>query len=376
MLLRKKTAATATPTAPTPAAKTEQPQPQLIGPAHVDHPEGYGSRIKDYSFSDLYLTLDWAERPLIRQLHLRKSGGRVLPGITPAPEALHDDLMEMAKQIRDECIQGGKIARDMQLVYDGATYRCALIAEPNVDPKLHDENFAARTRWCLRRFEDNLPELTNLNLPGHVVQALRGAFNSRGLILISGAFGSGKTTTATASILNWCKTSSEVAVTLEDPPEYALPTDIGDGRIYQIDIANQNPADAVKHVRRMAPRYVFLGEIRTPEAARELIHLAASGPLVICTIHASDPASAISSLALFSGSAMGEDLARQMISKSLSMVVYQSMSGGSISADVLRVEPEDFALQHKIREGRFDMLKEHLDTQNALRENRGKTAIR
>jgi twitching motility protein PilT len=341
--------------------------PGDLKPMDADHD---GSKLAQYSFSDLYLTLNGSEKPRLRRLHLKGSTGRIVNGIQPAPPALEQDLSAIAEQIMSDCFRNGQIQRELQIIHDGAVYRGALIAEPDFNVREKDDDMLGATRWCLRRFEQDLPVLNDLNLPNHIASSLRSSFQSRGLILISGSFGSGKTTTATATILNWINTSSEVAVTLEDPPEYALPTDVGNGRIYQIDITNQDPAEAVKHVRRMAPRYVFLGEIRSPEAARELIHLAVSGPLVICTIHASDPMQAISSLALFSGNSIGQDLSRQLISKSLSLVVHQEMRNGKIHADVFHIGNEDFAIQQKLREGRFDLLHEHMDEQRRRRENK------
>jgi twitching motility protein PilT len=249
-------------------------------------------------------------------------------------------------------------------------YRGALMASP--DPEDHNP-YAAEApdeqTWRLRRTGGSAPFLEDLRMPPFLLKEIKESVNKRGLVLISGSFGSGKTTTSAGCLQTWVRSSNEVGITIEDPPEFPLSVPEGQGKIYQIDITDRDPAVAIKHMRRHAPRYVFLGEIRTPEAARELLHMSASGPLVLCTIHASDPIQALTSLILFASSAMEPDMARQLTARCVSLIVHQELVNGTMQAQMLTIADDDFGIQSKIRSGRYDLINEDFDNQKIKRQN-------
>jgi type IV secretory pathway ATPase VirB11/archaellum biosynthesis ATPase len=331
--------------------------------------EVLGEKLSHYHFNDLYLSTDRTEAPIARRLVLTGTEQRAKNGVHAVPRVLNGDIEVFRKAIHDASLERGYFEREVQVVYDDVAYRGALIAEPDApDVNPYEVVSPEFQTWCMRRIGDSPPALGDLNLPPFLHQAIKESYTSRGLVLISGSFGSGKTTTASACLQTWVEDGNEIGITLEDPPEFPLAVPEGKGKIYQINISGRDPAEAIKHMRRHAPRYVFLGEIRTPEAARELLHMSASGPLVLCTIHASDPIQALTSLILFASSAMEPDMARQLAARCVSMIVHQEVANGVVQAKLLEIKDDDFGIQSKIRSGRYDLLYEDFDTQKIRRE--------
>jgi general secretion pathway protein E len=107
---------------------------------------------------------------------------------------------------------------------------------------------------------------------------------SHGLILIVGAAGAGKSTTACAA-LQTISSSSRNIVSIEDPIEYQIPS------VDQIEVnyrASQTFASALRSVLRLDADVIFIGEIRDEETARIACEAAQTGQLVLATMHASD----------------------------------------------------------------------------------------
>lgn len=328
-----------------------------------------GARLKDYTFSDIYVSTDPTRPPLVRRMTLSGSGERPLNGVHRVPEVVVEDVGRLIDETRAASMRRGFFEREVQVTHDGVTYRAGLIAEPSRKAgnpyELQPPDIQT---WCLRRVGDTPPKLEDLNLPLSLYRAIRESCNDRGLVLMSGSFGSGKSTAAAASLQDWVQQTGEVGVTLEDPPEFRMDNDYGTGKIYQINTNDTDPAEAIKHVRRYAPRYVFLGEVRTPETARELLHISASGPLAMCTIQASDPIQALTSLILFASSSMSGDMAQQIAARGISMIIHLEMAADGPKANMLRIADNDHGIQSRIRSGRYDLLYEDFDNQRIRRK--------
>lgn len=112
----------------------------------------------------------------------------------------------------------------------------------------------------------------------------------RGMVLMVGPTGSGKSTTL-YSILNALNTTDRKIITLEDPVENTIPG------VTQIPIdttAGQEFADGLRSVLRMDPDVVMVGEIRDNETARTAIQASITGHLVLSSFHANSTAAAFS----------------------------------------------------------------------------------
>jgi len=137
----------------------------------------------------------------------------------------------------------------------------------------------------LRRLETTIPTVNNLKLPP--------AFNrmsdeKNGLILITGATGTGKTTTL-AALLN--KINEEQAVhiiTLEDPVEYVHPHKKATFNQRELGTDYDTFANGLRAALRQAPKVILVGEMRDRETMEIALSAAETGHLVLSTVHTVD----------------------------------------------------------------------------------------
>ena len=89
--------------------------------------------------------------------------------------------------------------------------------------------------------------------------------------------------------------------------------------------------ESLKSALRSKPRYIMLGEIRSPDAASEVLRAATSGHLVLATIHANNVTDAINAVVKYASSSdMSEDLAYDLISRGLLGVIHQNLVGRGV----------------------------------------------
>lgn len=130
-----------------------------------------------------------------------------------------------------------------------------------------------------------------LHLPKETFEKL--SRTSRGLLLISGVTGAGKTTTLNA-ILNYMNENfSYNIITLEDPVEFTHKRKKSSISQREVGRDVDSFAEGLKHVFRQDPDVIAIGEIRTVDTFRAAIEGAASGHLVLTTIHSSDTMDAL-----------------------------------------------------------------------------------
>jgi len=146
----------------------------------------------------------------------------------------------------------------------------------------------------VRALPSKVPGLEQLNLPAGV-RAL--AKLQRGLVIIGGATGSGKTTTLAALVNEINQGEARHIVTIEDPIEYEHAHNLS--VIEQVEIGIDAPdfPTALRAAMRQAPDVIVVGEMRDPETARIALSAAETGHLVFTTLHTTDAASTVSRIA-------------------------------------------------------------------------------
>jgi twitching motility protein PilT len=115
----------------------------------------------------------------------------------------------------------------------------------------------------------------------------------RGLVLVTGITGSGKSTTMAAMVQEIAKSRAGVIVTVEDPIEYHLASDRSIIKQREIGQDTLSFAEALRHVLRQDPDVILVGEMRDPETMRAAITAAETGHLVLATLHTIDAPKAI-----------------------------------------------------------------------------------
>jgi twitching motility protein PilT len=306
------------------------------------------SPLCELPFIDLYIRLDKPDRPLYRPMD-RLSGLQSLL----VPEDYYPDIQKLSAivwEALNEEVEGAAEFEDLRF-------------------RLSKQRMADGSIWaCARRISMKLPVLGELGFPSQMAAHLHGLGVRDGLIIVSGSTGQGKTTTAVALLADYLKTYGGTALTIEDPVEYYLKGRHGDfGQCFQVEVSDDSEwAVALKRSLRWSPRYIFVGEVRTPKAAEQLLRAATTGHLVITTMHAGSPEEAITGLLFYAERAMGPG-AKDLLATSLTALVNQQLTGNGIYARYLYTEesaPGD-PVRSLIREEKIGMLSTYIDRLSA-----------
>ena len=130
-----------------------------------------------------------------------------------------------------------------------------------------------------------VPTVAELNLPP-VIQKI--AMESRGLVLVTGATGSGKSTTL-ASIIDYINTQRTLhIITVEDPIEFLHRDKKSIINQREIGSDTENFPTALKYALRQDPDVILVGEMRDLETVETALHAAETGHLVLATLHTID----------------------------------------------------------------------------------------
>jgi len=225
-----------------------------------------------------------------------------------------------------------RIYRDDHIV--DASFRLQGIGRFRIN--LHRER--GRAAAAVRLLPSRVPRLSTLGLPGSVELL---AQLPRGLVLIGGPTGSGKTTTLAALVEEINRREARHVVTIEDPIEYEH---VHQGSVIeQVEIGVDAPdfPTALRAAVRQAPDVIVVGEMRDPETMRIALAAAETGHLVLSTVHTTDVASTVSRIA-DSFPAERQNTIRQELAMALAAVMTQMLLpriGGGVTpaAELLMV---------------------------------------
>ena len=216
--------------------------------------------------------------------------------------------------------------------------------------------FRSRAGSCLsfRSIPLVVPAFASLGLPAGLLELAR---KRHGLILITGATGSGKTTTAAALIDELNQNSARHIITLENPVEYlhAQKQSLISQREAYADFSSYQVA--LQAALREDPDVIFIGELRERETVETALLAAETGHLVMATMHTFDATEALLRLeSLFS--AGEKEAVRMQLSFILQGIAAQQLLPGCDGHRVCAVEflyavP---AVRSLIREGRFSQI--------------------
>ena len=142
----------------------------------------------------------------------------------------------------------------------------------------------------LRYITADMPRLEALGLP-EVVSEL--VLLRRGLLLMVGATGSGKSTTLAAMINHRNENASDHIVTIEDPIEFLHTNKRSLVNQREVGLDTRSYSRALRGVVRAAPDVILIGEIRDRESMEAAIALAGTGHLVLATLHANNCAESL-----------------------------------------------------------------------------------
>jgi len=143
---------------------------------------------------------------------------------------------------------------------------------------------------CLRALGDSIPALANLGLPPVVEETSR---KPKGLILVTGPTGSGKTTTLAALLNHINQTRAEHILTIEDPIEFTYKNEKSVIHQREVNEDTRSFANALRAALREDPDVILVGELRDLETIQLAISAAETGHLVFGTLHTSSAAQTV-----------------------------------------------------------------------------------
>ena len=137
----------------------------------------------------------------------------------------------------------------------------------------------------LRYITSEMPTLDELGMPEQLKELV---MLRRGLILMVGATGAGKSTTLAAMINHRNEKTSSHIITIEDPIEFLHPNKKSIVNQREVGLDTKSYARALKSAMRAAPDVIQIGEIRDSESMRAALDMAGTGHLVLATVHANN----------------------------------------------------------------------------------------
>ena len=210
--------------------------------------------------------------------------------------------------------------------------------------------------FAFRVIPKDVPQFEQLGLPVGVKKL---AEEHRGLVLVTGATGSGKTTTLAAMIDYINRTRQSHIVTIEDPIEILHPDHQSIVNQREVGLDTEDFAQALRRVLRQDPDTILIGELRDAETAQTALQAAESGHLVFSTLHTVDAAETIGRLVEFFPEGK-QQLVRSVLAGVLRGIVSQrllpAVQGGRVAA--VEVMVANARIADLIREDRSDEIHE------------------
>jgi twitching motility protein PilU len=180
------------------------------------------------------------------------------------------------------------IMNERQIAQFEADLECDFaIALPDKSARFRVNVFRQRGEvgMVLRRIPAEIPEIEDLGLPGILRELI---MHKRGLLLMVGATGSGKSTTLAAMINERNRSMAGHILTIEDPVEFSHPNLKSIVNQREVGVDTLSYRNALKASLREAPDVILIGEIRDRETMEAALELCNTGHLAISTMHANN----------------------------------------------------------------------------------------
>ena len=213
--------------------------------------------------------------------------------------------------------------------------------------------------FAFRVIPKNVPNFDMLNLPAGV---RRLAEEHRGLVLVTGATGSGKTTTLAAMIDHINRSRKQHIVTIEDPIEILHSDQSCIVNQREIGLDTTDFMQALRRALRQDPDVILIGELRDAETAQTALQAAESGHLVLSTLHTVDAAETLGRMIEFFPEAK-QQMIRSVMAGVLKGVVSQRLlpriDGGRVAA--VEVMVTNTRIADLIRENKPEAIEDAVD---------------
>jgi len=208
---------------------------------------------------------------------------------------------------------------------------------------------------AVRLVPERIMPVHEIGFPFHLWEDLISL--QRGLVLVTGVTGSGKTTTLASLIQRINDTYADHIITIEDPIEFVYPKSKSIISQREIGINVKSFSDGVKYVLRQDPDVILIGEIRDRETATKALEAAATGHLVFSTLHTKDAADTVRRYVnIFE--AEDQNNVRNSLASNLAYVLCQQLLphrsgyGRALAMEVMNVQVSP-AIQNHLRKAEY-----------------------
>ena len=222
--------------------------------------------------------------------------------------------------------------------------------------------FQQRGHWCLamRYVKTVVPKFEELGL---LEQIRNIAESPRGIVLIAGTTGSGKSTTLAAMIEHINANFKKHIVSLEDPIEYVFEDNQSVIEQREVGLDTLSFEHALKHVLRQDPDVIMIGEMRDSASFTAAMSAADTGHLVLSTVHTTNASQSVGRILDFFKAEEREQIRRQL-ANTLQAVICQRMVttlAGSMTP-ALEILMNTATVKKLIEENRLDKLAAAIET--------------
>jgi twitching motility protein PilT len=197
-------------------------------------------------------------------------------------------------------------------------------------------------------------KLSDLQLPVSLLEIVN---ELRGLILLTGPTGQGKSTTLRALLQQLNETRALRIITIEDPIEYVFTDTLSHFEQREVGIDTASFADGIRNAMRQDPNVLFIGEIRDRDSIWAAMQAAETGHLVVTTLHADSVAQAIGRIREFYPAAEQANISA-LLARNLNAIVCQrlvpNLSG--TRTPCLEIMRRDGGVAEAIRENHLQLL--------------------
>jgi twitching motility protein PilT len=231
-------------------------------------------------------------------------------------------------------------------------------AMPDGSARFRVNIFHSRQKYAIvmRRIITKIPNFEELNLPPQVEEL---ANHHRGIVIVSGTTGSGKSTTLAAIIGKINRTRSERIITIEDPIEYQH--DNAKSLVSQVEVGTDTESYefGLREMMRQDPDTILIGEIRDTYSLSTALRAADTGHLVFTTVHATNASMTVERMvSLFDP--VQKDLQQTQLGMNLIAVCCQRLAkrrDGKGRVPVVEIMMATPIVRKYILEGEFEKLK-------------------
>jgi len=213
--------------------------------------------------------------------------------------------------------------------------------------------------YSFRVVPQKIPRLDDLELPASVAALVQ---EPRGLVLVTGAAGQGKSTTACALLQRLNETMALRIITIEDPIEYIFEENQSQFEQREVGVDTESFATGIRNAMRQDPEVIFIGEIRDRDSIQAAMQASETGHLVLATLHADSVSQAIDRIREFHP-AEEQANASALLARSLNAIICQRLIPGTFKKRIpcLEIMKRNAGTQDAIARNDLHLLSGHIE---------------